>query len=307
MPKNKMFFQLFVMVLTVIVGASSVEAQTPEKIKVIASFSILADIAREIGGDLTRVDSLVGPDADAHGFEPRPADIQKLMDADLILVNGLGFEGWMDRLVISVGAQSKIVVAAQDVIPLMGHHDEAHGPSQEGMSDPHAWQDVGNARLYARTIAMALIDRDPDHRLEYESNLARYDAALLALDQKIRAAIAAIPAERRKIVTSHEAFAYFEKAYGLEMIAPLGVAPEAQPSARDVAAIIAKIRTEHIPALCLETINDPRLIEQIAAETGAKIAGTLYSDTLSQKKGPAGTYIAMMETNIRTLSAALAP
>ena len=290
-----------------VIGTMSVHAT--EKLKIIASFSILADITQKIGGDFVDVVSLVDPNADLHQFEPRPTDIKRLLEADIVIVNGLGFEPWLGRLNLATKTAPMQIIASQGVMPLaLDRHDHTHtGANDTGPVDPHAWQDVSNVRLYAKNIAAALITRDPDHRARYLENLADYDAALETLDRDIRGALSTIPPEKRKIVTTHDAFGYFEKAYGLAMIAPLGVGSEAQPSAKDVAGIIRQIRDEAIPAIFLETAIDPRLAEQLAAETGVKIGGTLYADTLSQKNGPAGTYIAMMETNIRTLTAALAP
>lgn len=291
----------------ILIGAIPVHAA--EKLKIITSFSILADITKIIGGDVVDVECLIEPSADAHMFELRPIDIKRLSEADVIVMNGLGFEPWLDRLEPLSAKISLRVIASESVVPLsFNHKDHArHNASDHDVFDPHAWQDVGNVRLYAETIAAALSSRDPAHQALYSENLSRYDAALAKLDEDIRNAIAAIPETRRKLVTTHDAFGYFEKAYGIEMIAPLGVAPETQPSAKDLARIIRQIRAEAIPAVFLETMIDPRLARQLAAESGAKIGGTLYSDTLSAKNGPAGTYIAMMETNIRALTDALAP
>lgn len=294
-------------ILLMIMGSIPVSAG--QRLKVVTSFSILADITKTIGGETVDVESLIDAGADAHMFEPRPADIKRISDADLIIMNGLGFEPWLDRFKPSSGKMPLRVVASEGVTPLaFDHHIHAVDiASDREIFDPHAWQDVNNVRLYARNIATALNARDPDHRALYDQHLDLYDAALLKLDQDIRSAIAAIPPARRKLVTTHDAFGYFERAYGIKMIAPLGVAPEAQPSAKDLARIIRQIRTEAIPAIFLETMIDPRLAQQLAAESGAKIGGTLYSDTLSAKNGPAGTYITMMETNIRALTDALAP
>ena len=294
-------------ILLMIMGSIPVSAD--EKLKVVTSFSILADITKAIGGETVDVESLIEAGADAHMFEPRPADIKRISDADIIIMNGLGFEPWLDRFKPSSGKTPLRVIASEGIVPLaFDHQNHAdHSASDHEIFDPHAWQDVSNVRLYARNIATALSARDPDQRALYDENLARYDAALVKLDQDIRTAIAAIPPARRKLVTTHDAFGYFERAYGIKMIAPLGVAPEAQPSAKDLARIIRQIRAEAIPAIFLETMIDPRLAQQLAAESGAKIGGTLYSDTLSAKNGSAGTYITMMETNIRALTDALAP
>jgi zinc/manganese transport system substrate-binding protein len=282
-------------------------AMAANKIKLVASFSILADIADAIGGEQVEIESLVGPNEDAHAFDPNPAQVAHIANADLIIINGLGFEGWLERLMTSSSALPKIVVASDGIAPL--HADEANTANLQHATnlDPHAWQDVANVRIYAKNIAHALAIVDPAHRAIYDANLARYDETLQKLDAEIRSAIATIPYARRKLVTTHDAFGYFEKAYGLEMIAPLGVAPEAQPSAKDIARIIRQIRTDAVPAIFLETMIDPRLAEQISSESGAKIGGNLYSDALSAKNGPAGSYIAMMETNIRELTRALAP
>ena len=294
-------------ILLMIMGSIPVSAG--ERLKVVTSFSILADITKAIGGETVDVESLIEAGADAHMFEPRPADIKRISDADIIIMNGLGFEPWLDRFKLSSGKMPLRVVASEGIVPLaFDHHNHAaDSATDHGVFDPHAWQDVSNVRLYGRNIATALSARDPDQRALYDENLARYDAALVKLDQDIRTAIAAIPPARRKLVTTHDAFGYFERAYGIKMIAPLGVAPEAQPSAKDLARIIRQIRAEAVPAIFLETMIDPRLAQQLAAESGAKIGGTIYSDTLSAKNGPAGTYITMMETNIRALTDALAP
>ena len=267
-------------------------------LRVVATMTILADVTRAVGGDRVEVTSLIEPGADPHGFEPSPQQVALIDGADVVIANGLGLEPWLDRLLGATGKVPHLVIASSSVAPLIG---------MTGTPDPHAWQDVTNARHYARTIASAFAEVDPDGRSVYGVNLARYDADLQALDGRIREAINALPPERHKIVTTHDAFAYFGRAYGLELIAPLGRAADAEPSAKDVATIIRQIRADHIPALFLETALDPRLMNRIAAESGAKIGGTLYADALSAEKGPAGTYIAMMETNIRELTQALAP
>ncbi|MFM8606548.1 MAG: metal ABC transporter substrate-binding protein [Hyphomicrobiales bacterium] len=301
----RMLVKYLSLAFMIVMGSTTTHAA--EKLKIITSFSILADITKAIGGDAIDVTCLVEPDADLHHFEPRPHDIKNLLEADLVIVNGLGFEPWLDRVKPSIKRPPLWTIASEGITPLpFDHHDhEDHGASEGEAVDPHAWQNVSHARLYAKNIATALINKDPDHRALYLENLARYDSDLERLDRDIRNAIAKIPPEKRKIVTSHDAFGYFEKAYGLKMIAPLGVGRESQPSAKDMARIIRQIRDEAIPAIFLETAIDPRLAEQLASETGVKIGGTLYADMLSQKNGPAGTYITMMETNIRTLTDAL--
>ena len=297
------FVRLFTALTLMII---SHQAIARDKLKIITSFSILADLVEQIGGDNIIVESLVPPNADMHLFEPNPSDIARLAAADLIIVNGLGFEPWFDRVASSLPQQVIRITASDGVKPLAFAHDD-HGDGPHDGSDPHAWLDVNNVRSYVRVISAALATSDPDHRTDYDQNLARYDAALAALDADIRRAVAQIPPQRRKLVTTHDAFGYFSKAYDIEMRALLGIGREAQPSAKDLARIIRQIRAEAVPAIFLETMIDPRLARQIAIESGAKIGGTLYSDTLSAKNGPAGTYIAMMETNIKEITQALAP
>jgi len=280
--------------------AQTTGAQAP--LPVVASFSILADFVAEVGGPRVAVTALVGPDGDGHVYQPTPADARAVAAARLVVVNGLGFEGWMDRLVKASGSRATIVTATRGVKPL---RDPDTGQGHGHDIDPHAWQDVGNARLYVTSIRDALIEADPAGRADYEARAAAYLGRLDALDAEIRAAIAKIPADRRRVITSHDAFGYFSRAYGLSFVAPQGVSTESEASARDVARIIRQIRAEKLPAVFLENVSDPRLMDRIARETGARIGGRLYSDALSRADGPAGTYIEMMRNNIRELSSAL--
>jgi zinc/manganese transport system substrate-binding protein len=280
---------------------SGTPANAAEPVPIVASFSILGDLVHQIGGDRVSVDTLVGPEEDAHVFDPAPRDAARLAAAKLVVINGLGFEGWIDRLIKASGGVPRLVIASVGVSSHRALIDRRE------MTDPHAWQDVSNVRIYARNIADALISIDPEGGNVYRANLTRFDADLAALDNEIHSAISAIPPERRKIVTTHDAFGYFALAYGVEMIAPQGVSTEAEASAKDVARIIRQVKSEKIPAVFLENISDPRLAARIAAESGARIGGKLYSDALSKKNASAGTYIAMMKANIRELTKALMP
>jgi zinc/manganese transport system substrate-binding protein len=282
-------------------------ARAQSKVPVVASFSILTDLVRKVGGDRVEVVALVGPDGDAHVFQPSPQDARKVAGAALVVLNGLGLEGWMDRLVKATASGAPTLVASTGVKPRKadeghGHDDKDHG---HGDIDPHAWQDIGNARIYVANIRDGLIKADPAGRAIYEANAARYLASLDALEAEVKAAIAKLPPDRRRIITSHDAFGYFGDAYGIAFIAPQGVSTETEASAKDVARIIRQIRAEKIPAVFLENVSDPRLAQRIAKETGARIGGRLYSDALSPPDGPAGTYIDMMRSNIRELTAAL--
>jgi zinc/manganese transport system substrate-binding protein len=276
--------------------ATAVPAHAQERLKIVASFSILGDFVRNVGGDRVSITTLVGPDSDAHVYSPTPADAKKLADAKLIFVNGLGFEGWLPRLVKSANSQAAVVTVTSGIASLKLGSD----------ADPHAWQSVANAKIYVGNISEALAAADPASAQGFRSNAEAYLAKLDALDREVRAAIANIPESRRKLITNHDAFGYFATAYGLEFIAPVGVSTEAEPSARDIAGIITQIKTAKIPAVFLENVSDPRLIRRISAETGARVGGTLYSDSLTAEKGDAPTYIDMVRHNIKALTSALA-
>jgi zinc/manganese transport system substrate-binding protein len=284
-----------------VLAAGPALAQGPAPLKAVATFSILADLVRQVGAGRVEVTALVGPDGDAHVYSPTPADSRRLAEARLVVANGLGFEGWMARLIRASGTKAPVVEAAKGTKPLKGADAHGHG---HGV-DPHAWQNVGNAKLYVGAIRDALVAADPEGRGTYEANAAAYLKELDALEAEIRTAVAAIPPERRKVITSHDAFAHFEAAYGIDFIAPQGVSTEAEASAQGIARIIQQIRRDRIPAVFVESIADRRVIERIAQETGARIGERLYSDALSGSGGPAPTYIAMMRHNMRALGAAL--
>ena len=278
-------------------------AVAQDKLKVLATFSILGDLARNVGGERVEVTSLVGPNADAHVYDPSPADARKAADAKVVVTNGLAFEGWITRLVRASGSKAPVVVASRGVKPRKTAGGHGHGHDHN--SDPHAWQSVTNVKLYVANIRDAFAAADPAGKATYEANAAAYLGKLDALEQEVRDAVARIPSERRRIITTHDAFGYFAEAYGVQFIAPHGVSTDAQAAAKDVARIISQIKRQKIPAVFLENVTDPRLIRQIADETGAKIGGTLYSDALTDENGPAPTYIDLIRHNIRTLSAAL--
>jgi zinc/manganese transport system substrate-binding protein len=266
-----------------------------EPLKVVASFSILGDLVGSVGGNSIEVTTLVGPDSDAHVYSPTPADAKKIADAKLIIVNGLGFEGWLPRLVQSSGGKVKIVTATDGIAPLRLGND----------ADPHAWQSVGNAKVYVANIRTALSAADPANAERYRANAEAYLAKLDALDREVRDAVAKLPPARRKVISTHNAFGYFAAAYGIEFIAPLGVSTESEPSARDIAKIITQVKQAKIPAVFLENVTDPRLMQRISGETGARVGGTLYSDGLTGEKGDAPTYIDMVRHNIKALTRAL--
>lgn len=298
-------------------------AQAPaQKMPVVASFSILGDFVKQVGGDRVAVTTIVGTNGDAHVYQPTPADAKAVAAAKVVFVNGLGFEGWMDRLIKASGTKAPIVVATKGITPRTGFvdHDDDEKPKAKGKDkhdhakegghdhggiDPHAWQSIANAKVYVANVRDGLIAADPDGRDVYTANAAAYTAKLDALETEVKSAMAKIPAEQRRIITSHDAFGYFGEAYGLILVAPEGVSTESEASAKDVGRIIRQIKAQKIPAVFVENVTDPRLIQRIAKESGAKVGGTLYSDALSDDKGPASTYIDMMHSNVRELSSAL--
>jgi zinc/manganese transport system substrate-binding protein len=283
------------------------------RLKVVASFSILADLVRQVGGDAVDVVPLVGPDADAHVFEPTPQDARRLQQAKVLVINGLGFEAWMTRLKTAAGFKGIEIVASQGIQPRTlsphVHGGEARDGKKEdhdhGERDPHAWQNARNVVVYVRNIAQGLAKADPEKAALYGTRAADYVTRLEALDARVRQTVAALPPDRRSVVTTHDAFGYYAQAYGLRFIPARGLSTESEPSARDVAALIQQVRKERIPAIFLENISDPRLLEQLARETGASIGGRLYSDALSKADGPAATYIELMDANTTALAEAL--
>jgi zinc/manganese transport system substrate-binding protein len=286
--------QLGLIYLALIATAATVHAQ--ERLDVVASFSIIGDFVRNVGGDSVRVTTLVGPDGDVHVYTPAPADAKKIADAKLVIVNGLGLEGWLARLVQSSGSRAPVIVATKGITPLRLGSE----------ADPHAWQSVANAKIYVANIRDALVAADPARADAFRANAESYAAQLDELDREVRTAVARIPSERRKVISTHDAFGYFAAAYGIDFIAPLGVSTETEPSAREIAAIIRQVKADKIPAVFLENISDPRLVSRIAAETGARLGGTLFSDALTGEKGDAPTYIDMVRHNIKALTSALA-
>ena len=286
--------QHWLICLALLTGVLPARAQ--DRLNVVASFSILGDFVRNVGGDRVSVTTLAGADGDVHVYTPAPADAKKIADASLLVINGLGLEGWLPRLLQASGSKAPIIVATKAIAPLKVGSD----------ADPHAWQSVANAKIYVTNISDALAAADPAGAGAYRANAQTYLTKLDALDREAREAVAQIPPARRKVISTHDAFGYFAAAYGIEFIAPLGVSTESEASARDIADIITQIRTQKIPAVFLENISDSRLIRRISAETGARVGGTLYSDSLTGEKGDAPTYIDMVRHNIKALTSALA-
>lgn len=278
----------------------------PRTLKVVASFTILADMVHQIGETRVAVRSLAGPDQDLHGFQPRPSDLQAVAQADVMVINGLGLEGWAERVAQAAGFKGTAIVASSGVAALKSGHK--HGPGHahsHGAFDPHAWQDIANARRYVENIRAGLAAADPSNAPAYTAAAARYTAELNALDAEIRALLAPIPRERRRAVTSHDAFAYFADAYGIDMLAIVGTWRASEPSARELAALAAQVKRQNIRALFLENAGNPAALRALAAETGVRIGGTLYPDALTPPGGPADGYTRMMRHNATVIAEAL--
>ena len=303
-------------------AAGTLQGHAETKVKAVASFSILGDMVRQVGGDRVEVTTLIGPNGDAHVYNPTPADAKALARADILVVNGLGFEGWMERLKDSSAFKGKLVTASSGVTPIKvsgehshEEHEHKQGEAQHeheepdthhhGDVDPHAWQDLANGKIYVANIRDGLIAADPNGKPIYEANAAKYLDAMDRLEAQVKQSLGKLPEARRKIITSHDAFGYFASAYGLDIVAPEGVSTESEASAKDIAKIVRQIKAEKIPAAFLENVTDRRLLDQIASETGARIGGTLYSDALSEQDGPAPTYLDMFRHNVQALTAAL--
>lgn len=317
MMKTPISFLIGLIVITFTLLAPPARAGT-ERLSVVATFSIIADFAHQVGGERIELTTLIGPRGDAHVYEPRPVDAIAFAGADVILVNGAMFEGFLTRLIEVSGATAPVVELSEGAHLLAeaegGHHHHHHDDGShhddkaaEGSGlDPHAWQSVANAKVYVANVARAFCAADAEGCTIYEANARAYIGRLSALDSEIRQLVETIPEDRRVAVVSHNAFRYFEDAYGVTFLAPQGVSTDSEASAADVAALARKIRQHGAAAVFAESISDRRLIEQIAAEAGLSVGGTLYSDALSEPDGPAPSYMELMRHNVRTIGRALA-
>ncbi len=294
--------RIFTLVVALCMAAGGTAAGAEKKVKVVASFSILGDMVKNVGGDRIEVTTLVGPNGDAHVYEPTPADAKAVSTADLVVVNGLGMEGWMDRLIKTSGYKGPVVVATTGIKPremtVEEEEEHEHGAQHERKIDPHAWQNLANGQIYVENIATGLSAVDPAGAATYKANAGAYRANLAALNQWVKKELSSVPKQKRRLITSHDAFGYFGAAYGVTILSPMGFSTESEPSAGEVAKLIQQIRQEKITAVFIENMTDPRLVEQISKETGVKLGGELYSDALSKPDEPASTYIDMFKNNV---------
>ena len=271
-----------------------------EKPRVMATFSILADLVSQVSGGAVSVEALVGPDGDVHVYEPRPKDLRTLLAAALVVRNGLGLEGWMDRLTAASGYKGRIVVAAEKVTPrTMTENGGAIA------TDPHAWQDPRNAILYVQAIADGLASADPSGAATYHDAASRYVAEIAQTDTWIETTLAAIPPERRRIITTHDAFGYYGARFGIELLSAEGVSTESEPSAKAIAALVRQVEREKVRAVFIENMTSPRIAQMLARETGAVLGGTVYSDALSPPGGPAPSYLDMLRHNTTLFAEAM--
>lgn len=282
------------------IGAATFFGTAPARaadapLKVVATFSILGDMVREVAGDAAQVTTLVGPNGDAHVYEPTPADAKRIAQADLVVVNGLQFEGWIERLMRSAGVKRAPVVASQGIKPRL----------LEGHADPHAWQSLANARRYVNNIRAALVAARPAQAASIDARAANYLQRIDALDKAAKDRFAALPAERRRIITTHDAFGYFAEAYGITFLSPQRWNTESEPSAADVARVIRQVKAQKAHALFVENMTDRRMMDRVAQETGAVVGGTLYADALSAPGTAGDTYLRLVAHNVEAIAVAL--
>ena len=302
-----MLRRAFLLTPALLAVALPASAQAP--LKAVATFSILGDLLAEVAGDKVELSVVVGPDIDAHAYQPRPTDARALADAKMLVSNGLGFEGWIDRLAKAAPFKGRAIVATTGVATLKAGADHAHGHSHghsQGQGpDPHCWQDVQRARTYVANIAKGLAEADPPNAASYRERAQAFDRRLADLDAWVKAEIARVPADKRRAITGHDSFRYFASAYGVTFRSPRGYNTSSEPSARDVAALIRDVREQRIKALFVENMTNPGLIDQIARESGAVVGPRLYTDALSGPDGPAPTYEKMMRHNVTALVAGM--
>jgi zinc/manganese transport system substrate-binding protein len=273
-----------------------------EPIPVVATFSILGDLVKVVGGDRVAVTTLAGPDADAHEFNPSPAHAKAVFNARLFVLNGLNFEPWAQKLAKSAGYKGDTVVASQGVKPRQLATESGH---THGETDPHAWQNPLNVILYVNNIASRLAKLDPSGAVKYRANAEVYAKQLRAFDAQAKSRFDAIAADKRKVITSHDAFGYLSARYGITMLAPEGISTDAEPSAKHVAELIRQIKREKIKAVFVENMSNRKLIDQLSKDAGVTVGASLYSDALSDASGPASTYLKMMNHNLTQLVAGM--
>ena len=288
-------FGIWALVLAAVSLSSLPVAAEHRDVRIVASFSILGDMVKQVVGDLATVSTIVGPDADAHVYQPSVADARDVVAADVVFVNGLGFETWAGSLISQSGTEAEVQVVTTGITPI----------EVDGSVDPHAWNSLANGTIYVQNIASTMAKAIPEHRDTITANANAYIAELETLHVRTRKRVAALTPDRRTVVTAHDAFGYLADAYGLTFLAPQGIDTESEPSAQELATLIDQLKTEAPAALFVENIASPELVQQISNETGLTIGGQLFSDALSELGGPATSYLSMFRHNLGTLLDAL--
>jgi zinc/manganese transport system substrate-binding protein len=285
----------FGMMMSLVLACSS-QAALAKNLNVVTSFTVLADMAKQVGGEHVTVKSLVGPDGDPHSFEPSPQDSVALSKADVVIVSGLGMEGWMDRLVSASGYKGKVIVASEGISTRKMVDDGKQ------ITDPHAWNSAENGAIYAQNITKALVAADPQDATAITDSGSEYVTRLKLLDSWAKTRFEAIPKSKRKVLTSHDAFGYFGQEYGVTFLAPVGFSTEAEANASDVAGLIKQLKSQQIKTYFIENQTDPRLVKQIASASGAQPGGELYPEALSAANGPASTYEMAFKHNVDAIA-----
>lgn len=282
----------------IVLMISSAVVEASDKLAVTASFSILGDLVAVVGGERVEISTLVGPNEDAHVFEPTPMDVKNIARTKLVVAHGLGFDHWMSRLAAAANYKGEILLASDGVDVRQIPDDDQLGKMQ---MDPHAWHDPQHVASYVRNIGNALSRIDPQGAAYYQKNVVKYVQALNDLDVWAKAQFAQIPAAKRKVITSHDAFGYLGARYGIRFLAPQGFATDSEASAKDVAQLIRQIKRERIRAAYIENMSNPKLLQQLSREAGVTPGGKLYADALSGVHEVAPTYLQFMRYNVEQL------
>lgn len=292
--------RMLALILCGLLSLVSMPAQAAP-LQVVASISILGDLVKQVGGEYVDVKTLVGPDGDAHVFQPTPTDAKTIANASIVFMNGLGLEGWMERLIASANFKGKLVTLSDGITKTLTMTEDEDGHEAKPITDPHAWQSLSNGRLYVQNIAKALSAADAAHAASYKAKADELDKELSKLDAWVKSEVASVPAAKRKVISSHDAFGYFANAYGVTFMAPVGISTEAEPSAKGMKKLIEQIKQEGVKAIFFENMASAKLVNQLAAEAGVKVGPALYADALSPANGPAASYQAMFKYNVTHL------
>lgn len=297
----------FLLLLATLFCGAVVAAADSAPFKVVCTTTILADLARQVGGGRVEVVSLIRPGADPHTYQPTPDDVRVIADARLVVVNGLGYEGWLDQLITAAGVpRERVVTASSGIDPMTaGAHKHAEGHEHEGEQDPHAWHDAKNGMRYVTNLRDAFATVDAAGTADFAAWAELYQAQLRVIDAWVKKQIASLPAERRVLVTSHDAMAYFARAYGLEVVPVEGITTGQEPDPARFAKLITLLRTRGVPAVFIESSANPKVVERLGTEAGARLGGTLLADSLDLPGRLGDSYLGMFAHNARTIVGAL--